>query len=79
MKRTAIIGAFGGALLALSSAAQAHVNVDIGIGVPSYRLRRTCTGLCGSASVRCDTASLRPPPGGRGSCSRLCPILAGTR
>ena len=34
MKRLAIIGAFGGAMLAFSLPAQAHVNVDIGIGVP---------------------------------------------
>jgi len=34
MKRTPIIGAIGSALLVISSIAQAHVNVDIGIGVP---------------------------------------------
>ncbi|MGO4812554.1 hypothetical protein AB4156_23630 [Cupriavidus sp. 2MCAB6] len=34
MKRIAIIGALGGALLVIGSIAQAHVNVDIGIGVP---------------------------------------------
>ncbi len=34
MKRPAIIGALGSALLAVTSTAQAHVNVDMGIGVP---------------------------------------------
>lgn len=34
MKRLAIIGALGGTMLAITSTAQAHVNVDIGIGVP---------------------------------------------
>lgn len=34
MKRPAIIGALGGALLAVTFTAQAHVNVDIGIGIP---------------------------------------------
>ncbi|WP_410054136.1 hypothetical protein [Cupriavidus sp. BIC8F] len=34
MKQLAIVGALGGAMLAISLPAQAHVNVDIGIGVP---------------------------------------------
>lgn len=74
MKRTAIIGAFGGALLGVSAIAQAHVNVDIGIGVPGV-----VYDLCGPARVCCTAARLRSPPGGRGSCARLRPLLAGTR
>lgn len=38
MKRLAIIGALGGTMLAITSTAQAHVNVNIGIG---YRASST--------------------------------------